>query len=170
VLLHFRLLICVQSLFFRFGGGEPSTMSWHSFVEPWRNIQLCPSRFPALWSPWRPRQHFPCFTTLRLPPDSLSLRQAPWDSRPEISFSSEPLRSVLMYHPLWKDGFISYEYVWPYVKCIFRTYSTLLKKFPFAIYTSPVSVWFAKKIMPIIRTLCYNGSLSHLNGRKLDHR
>jgi hypothetical protein len=32
--------------------------------------------------------------------------------------------TVLMEHPLWReDGFVSYEYAWPYVNCTFRTYN-----------------------------------------------
>jgi hypothetical protein len=34
---------------------------------------------------------------------------------------------VLTYHPLWReDGFVRYEYAWPFVKCTFRIYSMLL--------------------------------------------
>jgi hypothetical protein len=34
-------------------------------------------------------------------------------------FSTEPFAVIaLMYHPLWReDGFVSYEYAWPFVKC-----------------------------------------------------
>jgi hypothetical protein len=46
-----------------------------------------------------------------------------------------------------------------FVKCTFRTYSMLLKILPCALYTSPVSPGFAKQIIPILLTLCYNGSL-----------
>jgi hypothetical protein len=42
-------------------------------------------------------------------------------------------------------------------------YSMLLKILPFALCTSPlVSTDFAKQIMPILRILCYNGSLDTL--------
>jgi hypothetical protein len=48
---------------------------------------------------------------------------------------------VLISHPLWREGgVVSYEYAWPFVKCIFRTYNMLLKIFPFALHTSPLSV------------------------------
>jgi hypothetical protein len=36
-------------------------------------------------------------------------------------------------HHLQEDGFVSYEYAWPSVKCTFRTYSMLLKILPFAL-------------------------------------
>jgi hypothetical protein len=48
---------------------------------------------------------------------------------------------ILMEHPLWREyGFVSYEYAWPFVKCTYRTYNMLLKIFPFALYTCPMSI------------------------------
>jgi hypothetical protein len=42
----------------------------------------------------------------------------------------------------------------------FHTYRILLKTFPFALHANPlVSTGFAEQIMPILRILCYNGSL-----------
>jgi hypothetical protein len=53
------------------------------------------------------------FTTGGLPPISSSWRQAHWGSRPEFVFATETLRSVPMYHLLWReDGFVSYECAW----------------------------------------------------------
>jgi hypothetical protein len=46
---------------------------------------------------------------------------------------------VLMQHPLWWEGFVSYEYAWPFVKCASRTWSMLLKFLPLALHTSPLS-------------------------------
>jgi hypothetical protein len=62
---------------------------------------------------------------------------------------------------IWRgDGFVSYEYAWPFVKCTYRTYSTLLKILPFCITHKPsVSPGFAKQILPILRIICYNDSL-----------
>jgi hypothetical protein len=84
------------------------------------------------------------FTTGVLPPISSSWRQAPWDSRTEISFFFFNLNFaviVLMLHPLWReDRFASYENAWPFVNCAYRTYSMLLKILSFALYTSPLSV------------------------------
>jgi hypothetical protein len=37
-------------------------------------------------------------------------------------------------------GFVYCEYAWPFVKCMYRTYSMLLKILPFALHTSPLSV------------------------------
>jgi hypothetical protein len=46
-----------------------------------------------------------------------------------------------------------------FIKGRYRTYNTLLKTLPFALYSSSLSSDFAKQIMPILRILCYNGSL-----------
>jgi hypothetical protein len=47
-----------------------------------------------------------------------------------------------------------------FVKCTYHTYSMLLKILPLTIYTSPLSVQvFTMQIMPILFSLCYNGSL-----------
>jgi hypothetical protein len=43
---------------------------------------------------------------------------------------------ALMKYPLWWDVFVSYECVWPFVKCTCRTYSMLLKILPFALSQS----------------------------------
>jgi hypothetical protein len=63
-----------------------------------------------------------------------SWRQAPWDSRPEIFVPNGTLAAiVLMQHPLWReDGFMSYEYAWPFVKCTYCTHTTL-KNLPFSL-------------------------------------
>jgi hypothetical protein len=46
------------------------------------------------------------------------------------------------------------------VKCMYRTYSTLLKILPCALYyKSSVSPGFAEQIMPVLRVLRYNGTL-----------
>jgi hypothetical protein len=56
-------------------------------------------------------------------------------------------------------GLSLYEHLWPFIKCTYCTYSTLLKIFPFALYTkSSVSTGFATQIMLILHILCYNGS------------
>jgi hypothetical protein len=66
---------------------------------------------------------------------------------------------VLMQHPLWReDGSPSYEYIWPFVKCTFRTYSMLLKNIPVALYTNPLSVQDFQS-RSCSSYLCYNGSL-----------
>jgi hypothetical protein len=68
---------------------------------------------------------------------------------------------TLAVHPLWReDGFVSYEYVRPFVKCIFRTYSILLKYSSFCtIRKCSVSTDFAEHVMPSLHVLCYDGSL-----------
>jgi hypothetical protein len=47
-----------------------------------------------------------------------------------------------MKHPLLREDefVVSYEYAWPFAKCMYHTYSMLLKIFPCALYTSPLSV------------------------------
>jgi hypothetical protein len=92
---------------------------------------------------------------------SVCLEAKPLETYDQIFFTTEHLRSiVLIEHPLWReDGFVSYECAWPIVKCSYRTYSMILKIFPFALYTSPLSTGFAEQIMPILRISCYNGNL-----------
>jgi hypothetical protein len=88
------------------------------------------SSAPVLMSS-QPSGHF---TTGGLLPVSSSWRQAPWDSRPEIFFQLNPCgHSPYVTSSLWREvGFLSYEYAWPFVKCMYHTYSMLLK--------SPLSV------------------------------
>jgi hypothetical protein len=64
--------------------------------------------------------------------------------------------------PYVEDGLVSYEYTWPFVKCTYSTCSMLLKILAVALYTSQSSIssCFAKQIIPILRILCYNGSLA----------
>jgi hypothetical protein len=63
------------------------------------------------------------FTTSGLPPIISSWRQAPLDPRTEIFCSWTLAVIVLTQHPLWQeDGFVSYEYAWPFVKLTYRTY------------------------------------------------
>jgi hypothetical protein len=77
-----------------------------------------------------------------------------------FNWALEVILVILMQHPFWQDGSVSYEYAWPFVKCTYRTYSMLLKILPAVLYTSPVSTGFAKQIMPILRILFYNSSLA----------
>jgi hypothetical protein len=64
------------------------------------------------------------FTIGRLAPISSSWRQAPWDSRPEFFFQLNSCGNSPYVTSLWReDGFVSYEYAWPY--------SMLLKFFIF---------------------------------------
>jgi hypothetical protein len=76
-----------------------------------------------------------------------------------------------MYHPLRReDGVVSYEYAWPFVKCMYRTYSMLLKFF-FLHYIQVL--WQYSLYKPDHAYLAYlmlQRQLSHLKGRKLDHR
>jgi hypothetical protein len=74
---------------------------------------------------------------------SSSWGQDPWGSRPEIFFflETEPLWSQSKCNILSaEDGFVSYEYAWPFVKCTCRTYGTILKILPYALYTRSLSV------------------------------
>jgi hypothetical protein len=56
-----------------------------------------------------------------------------------------------------------------FVKCTYRTYSMLLKIFPCVLYTSPLSR-LCKADDVCLTYLMLQWQLSHLNGRKLDHR
>jgi hypothetical protein len=47
---------------------------------------------------------------------------------------------VLMQHPLWQDGFVSYEYACFSLSVRIAQYGMLLKIFPFALCRSPLSV------------------------------
>jgi hypothetical protein len=52
------------------------------------------------------------FTTRGLTPINSSWPQAPWDPRPEISFSWTLAAIDLMYHPPWReDGFVSWIFL-----------------------------------------------------------
>jgi hypothetical protein len=63
------------------------------------------------------------------------------DQREFIFFNWTLAVIALVQHPLLReDGFASYEHVWAFVKCTYRTYSMLLKILSCAIYTSPLSV------------------------------
>jgi hypothetical protein len=56
--------------------------------------------------------------------------------------------------------FVPYEYAWSFVKYTFHTYSMLLKMSSFCTtHKSSVSTGFTEQIMPILRIVCYNGSL-----------
>jgi hypothetical protein len=80
------------------------------------------------------------FMTGHTLPISLSWCPDPCDPQADLFFYWTLLVIVLMQHPLWQDEFFSYEYAWPFVKCLYRTSSMSLKIFPFAFSTSPLSV------------------------------
>jgi hypothetical protein len=64
------------------------------------------------------------------------------ETRNQRFFFSKWTLAVIVLWNIFSDekmGF-SYEYAWPFVKCMYRTYSMLSKIFPFALYTSSVSV------------------------------
>jgi hypothetical protein len=109
-------------------------------------------------------------------PVSSSLRQSPWDSRSKSSFffqlnpyghSSYVTSSLTRrwVHLLW-IRLASQVYV-SHIQHVMENSSCC------TIYKSSVSTDFAKQIMPILLYLTYlmlQRQLSHLNGRKLDHR
>jgi hypothetical protein len=87
-----------------------------------------------------------------------------WHNRPRVAAVPIALQiknKIIKKQPLCREGgFASYEYVWPSVKCTFRTYSMSLKILPFALHTSPLfSTGFTEQIKHISRILCYNGNL-----------
>jgi hypothetical protein len=108
----------------------------------WVSFSLPPTTRRATVEIFEPTKVKVKIEVCSLLPISSSWRQAPPDPRPEFLFSNWTLAViVLMYHALWREeGFVSYEYVWPFVNCTFGTYSMLLKNFPFALYTSPLPV------------------------------
>jgi hypothetical protein len=66
----------------------------------------------------------------------------------------------ILYPLWWEDVIVSYEYARHFVKCTFYTYRILLKMSYFCTtHKSSVSIGFTEQIMPILRILCYNGSL-----------
>jgi hypothetical protein len=111
------------------------------------------------------------FTNVCLPPISSSCRQAPWHPRPEIFVFNWTLAAIdLTQHSLWReDGFVSYEYSWPLVKCTYRKHSILII-LPFALYTSPVSVQALQSRSCLSYLAHATTAVSHLNDRKLDRR
>jgi hypothetical protein len=64
-------------------------------------------------------------------------------------------------HHLWReDGFVPYEYSCPFVKRTFHTCTHVIGNFfLYTIHKASVSTGFTEQIMPILRILCYNGSL-----------
>jgi hypothetical protein len=72
----------------------------------------------------------------------------------------------------WEDGFVFYEYAWPFVKCMYCPYSMLPEILPFALCTSPLSCQYrlCRANNAYLRYFMLQRRFSHLNGRKLDHR
>jgi hypothetical protein len=59
----------------------------------------------------------------------------------DFFFSTEPWRPYSLCKILSDEMLrFSYEYASPFAKCTNRTYTMLLKNFPFVLYTSPLSV------------------------------
>jgi hypothetical protein len=135
-------------------------------------------------------QSYTYFTTGGLPPISLSWRQTPGDSR-SVIFSTEHLWSLCNIlsdemslslttdagphqrsQSLWReDGFVSYGHAWPFVKYTYCTYRMLLKILRCALSANHVSVQTLKS-RSCLSYVSYatTTQLSHLSGRKLDHR
>jgi hypothetical protein len=101
------------------------------------------------------------FTTGGLPPISLSWRQPlethnhrfflQLNSCGDSPYVTSPL-TIRLVCLLW--------ICLAFVKCMYLTYSMLLRNSPFyTTHKSSVSTAFADQIMPILRILCYNGSL-----------
>jgi hypothetical protein len=65
-----------------------------------------------------------------------------------------------MWHPLSREnGFVSYEYASPFVKCTFRTYNMFLQKYCFCTtHKSSVNTGSAEQIVPVVHILCYSCS------------
>jgi hypothetical protein len=96
---------------------------------------------PARYS-WRQshRSHS-CLTTGGLPPISSSWGQAPWGPRSEIYLQLNPCRHSPYVTSSLTRGWVCLLWMgFAFVKCMYRTYSMLLKILPFALYTSPLSV------------------------------
>jgi hypothetical protein len=82
------------------------------------------------------------FTTGGLSPISSSWRQAPWDLRPEIFFFKlSPCGNSPYVKSSLTRRWVCFLWIWwPFVKRTHRTYSTLLKILPFALYTTSESL------------------------------
>jgi hypothetical protein len=76
----------------------------------------------------------------------------------QFVFASSPLRVmtreyffnltlaviVRMYHPFWQeDGFVSYAYAWPFVRCTYRIYRMLLKILPLSVQALQSRSWLS---------------------------
>jgi hypothetical protein len=109
------------------------------------------------------------FTNGGLPPISSSWRRVPCGSRPEICFQLHTCcRSPYITIPLRDNESISQEYTWPFVKC---TYRTCYWKFFHLRYTQVLCQYRLCKVGHAYLTyLTLQRQLSHLNGRKLEHR
>jgi hypothetical protein len=70
------------------------------------------------------------------------LVSSPLRLKPRIFFFNWTLCSNSPYvtSSLTRRWVVSYEYAWHFFKCKFHTYCMLLKSFPFALHTSPLSV------------------------------
>jgi hypothetical protein len=100
------------------------------------------------------------FTTDGLQPISSSWHQAPWDSRPDFFFVTEPLRSWSLCNILSDERVgLSLIKILAFVRSRYRIYSMLLKILPFALYKIPLCPGSAKQIMSVLRIFCCNGSL-----------
>jgi hypothetical protein len=120
-------------------------------LDTWTIVSLTAEKFKPLVFPmngWKfQSQSQSYFTTGGLPPISSSWPQAPWGSRPEIFFPNGTLAVIV-----WReDGVVSYEYACPIVKCTYCFCNI-------RIYNSSVSPGFAKQIILILCSLCYNSS------------
>jgi hypothetical protein len=74
---------------------------------------------------------------------SVRLTATPLETHDQrLFFLTKPLRlkSLCNIPSDEKMGFVSYEYVWSFVKSRYRTFSMILKIIPFTLYTSPLSV------------------------------
>jgi hypothetical protein len=117
--------------------------------------------WPHYSSNWTVSQSQSYSTTGGLPPISSSWRQAPWDPRPDFFFQLNSCgNSPYVASSLTRRWVVSHEYAWYFVKCTFHTCSMLLNISSFyATHKSSVSTGFTEQIKPILRILCYNGSL-----------
>jgi hypothetical protein len=102
------------------------------------------------------------FTTGGLPPISSSWRQAPWDPRSDLFFQlnscgNSPYASSSLIRRWVCLLWICLAFRQVYVS---HTYSMLLKMSSLCTtHKSFVSIGFTEQVMPILRILCYNGSL-----------
>jgi hypothetical protein len=130
-------------------------LSWPS---PTKN---CPSESKSeLLYDWR-------FTTNQFVLASSTLRPTTRDFFSNWAFAVYSLRNILSD----EMGFVCYEYVWPFVKCTFRTYSMLFKHFLLLHYAQILCQYRLCRIDHAYLThLILQLLSSHLNGRKLDHR
>jgi hypothetical protein len=116
---------------------------------------------------WLPIQSH--FTTGGLPPISSSWCQAPWESRSEF-FQLNPCSHSPYVTSCLTGGWDCLLWIGlAFVKCMYRTYSMLLRIIPFSLCTSPLAgrpvkllLALASTVIPVFSLLEIHGSMTKI--------